>query len=216
MKRNARLVPVAKVALISLAVTGAAGLTGCTVEAQNSPTTSTAAPSSPGSTTSAPGSTTSSQTGSAAGQCPAGTYDVADLTGKQSIDVQGQRITFAGTVSGLTLTMDDATWKLTGDNAKAKLDVTGVTQLDATIDGTASGRYTKSGSEYQFVLDDSTGTATVALAGVGSQQIDMNAVADAIAPRGRATINCTANGATIESDSVSLELKRAGTPTATS
>src|SRR5215470_11495261 len=172
MKRNARLVPVAKVALISLAVTGAAGLTGCTVEAQNSPTTSTAAPSSPGSTTSAPGSTTSSQTGSAAGQCPAGTYDVAD--------------------------------------------VTGVTQLDATIDGTASGRYTKSGSEYQFVLDDSTGTATVALAGVGSQQIDMNAVADAIAPRGRATINCTANGATIESDSVSLELKRAGTPTATS
>jgi hypothetical protein len=50
----------------------------------------------------------------------------------------------------------------------------------------------------------------VALAGLGSQQLDMSAVADAIAPRGSATINCTPSGATIESDSVSLELKRAG------
>jgi hypothetical protein len=213
MKRNARLAPAAKVALIALAVTGAAGLTGCTVEGQNSPPTSSAAP---GSTTTSTASATGSTTGQAAGECPTGTYDVATITGKQSVDIQGQRVTFGGTVSGLTFTMDAATWKLTGDNAKAKINVAGVTELDATIDGMASGNYTKSGSQYQFVLNDSSGTATVALAGVGSQQIDMSVIADAIAPRGRATINCTASGATIESDSVSLELKRAGTTTSTS
>jgi hypothetical protein len=211
MKRNARLVPVAKVALIALAVTGAAGLTGCTVEAQDSPTTSSAAPGSTTTSTPAGPTTpiTSTPGGAAAGECPAGTYDVSTLTGKQSVDVQGQRVTFAGTVSGLTLAMDDATWKLSGNDAKAKINVAGVTELDATINGVAAGTYTRSGSQYQFVLEDSSGTATVALAGVGSQQLDMNVVADAIAPRGRATINCTANGATIESDSVTLELERA-------
>lgn len=211
MKRTARLVPVAKVALIALVIIGAAGLTGCTVEAQNSPATTSAAPVSTTTSSAAPGPTTtatSTPPGAVAGECPTGTYDVATLTGKQAVDVQGQQVTFGGTVSGLSLTMDDATWKLTGDDAKVKINIAGVTALDATINGTASGTYAKSGSQYQFVLQDSSGTATVALGGVGSQQLDMNVVADAIAPRGRATINCTPTGATLDSDSVTLELKR--------
>jgi hypothetical protein len=206
MKRNARLVPIAKVTLIALAVTSAS-LTGCTVGAPDSPSTTTAAPA-----TSTPSSTTTPG-GTAADECPAGSYKVSTLTGKQSVDIQGQQVTFGGTASGLTLGLDDTTWKLSGHDAKVKINVTGVTELDATINGSAYGTYTKSGSQYQFVLEDSSGTATVALAGVGSQQLDMNVVADAIAPRGRATINCTANGATIESDSVTLELERFGAPT---
>jgi hypothetical protein len=209
MKRNARLVPVAKVALIALAVTGAAGLTGCTAESSSTSSLTTS-----GSTT-ASDQASPSTSGQPAGACPVGTYDVATLTGKQSVDVQGQQVTFGGTVSGLSLTMDDATWKLTGDNAKAKINVAGITALDATINGTASGTYAKSGSQYQFVFKDSSGTATVALGGLGSQQLDLDAVADAIAPRGSATIDCTPTGATIDSDSVTLDLKRT-TPAPTS
>lgn len=212
MKRNARLVPVAKVTLIALAITGAAGLTGCTAESSSTGGPTTSGSTTTSSTTSKASSATSTQP---AGACPIGTYDVTTLTGKQSVDVQGQRVTFGGTVSGLSFTMDDATWKLTGDNAKAKIDVAGITALDATINGTASGTYAKSGSQYEFVLKDSSGTATVALGGVGSQQLDLNVVADAIAPRGRATINCTPTGATIDSDSVALDLKRTSTPPST-
>jgi hypothetical protein len=170
--------------------------------------------SSTGSSTVTGPTTTSGQTGGSE-DCAAGTYDVTALTGKESIDVQGQRIVFSGAVSGLTLELDGSKWELAGDDAKTTIDVAGVTELDAAINGTAGGSYTKSGSEYEFVLEDSAGTADLSIGGV-SQQLDMSDVAKSIAPSGKATITCTGDGAKLESDSVSLDLERTGGGTSSS
>lgn len=157
-------------------------------------------------------------TGQAGGsqECSTGTYDVAMVNGTQTLDLDGQQLTFSGAVTGLDLKLEESTWELSGDDAKATVKVAGVAEVDAMINGEASGSVTSSGDKYQFALERSSGSATVTLEGVGSKELQMEEVAPLLAPVGDATLTCTSDGATLETDAVTLELRKSGGATGTS
>lgn len=165
-------------------------------------------------TTATTPATTTGQAGSSQ-ECSTGTYDVETVNGTQTLDLDGQQLTFSGAVTGLELKLEESTWELTGDDAKATVRVAGVAEVDATINGEASGSVNSSGDKYDFALERSSGSATVTLEGVGSKELQMDEVSTVLAPVGEATLNCTSDGATLETEAVTLELRRSGGATGT-
>lgn len=139
--------------------------------------------------------------------CPAGDYSVTAIEAKDTTQVLGKEVAFRGPVTGLILTIDpDGTWTMVGKKASVAVTLAGVATLNAKIDGKAEGTYTTTGSGYQFVMDDSTGTATVALPGMAGQRRPLSEVAGFIAPTGRTTLGCVGTTATMQSDSATLRL----------
>ena len=161
------------------------------------------------STTTSATQTTSAQAGGGSDDCT-GTFDVEKITGTQTVDLDNQQFVLEGEVDGLELTLEEDAWELAGDNAKAMIKLAGVAQADATINGTASGEIVKEGDTYQFALERSEGSATIRLGDIGEQELEMGELAPALAPVGQATVDCTDDGVTIESNNMTLEATRTG------
>ena len=174
-------------------------------------------------TSGSPATATTGQSGGGSGDCQ-GNYEVSSITGQQTVDLEGQELTLSGDVTGLEFMMDETKWELYGQNAEATASVAGIAAIEAIINGIAGGTYAASGDQYEFALEETSGSTTITLQGVGEQRIDMREFASVLAPVGQATMTCTSDGATIESESVKLELRRAagggsgtsGAPTTTS
>jgi len=194
--------------IASLALAGTVivlALASCAEDGQGSSASTT--------TTSAP-STTSGNAGS--DECENGTYEVSRIDGTKSVDLEGQQLVFSGEVTGLELTLDDASWKLAGDDAMATVRVAGVAEVDATIDGSAGGTVTSSGERHQFALEEAEGSVELTLEGIGTQRLDMGDVSTALAPVGDVTMNCTGDTGTLEADVVKFELRKVGGTSGTS
>jgi hypothetical protein len=139
------------------------------------------------------------------GECPAGTYQVESLTAKDSVDVSGTELQVAD-VKGLTLAFTpDGTWTLTGDGATITVSASGLT-ASATVDGTATGSYAKSGENHVFTQKSAKGQITLDQPVAGVNSVPMSEFGPSIAPSGTATITCTDTGATISAENASLEL----------
>jgi hypothetical protein len=167
-------------------------------------------------TTPPPATETESSAPADTGECPAGTYQVESLTAKDSVDVSGTQLQVAD-VQGLTLEFTpDGTWTLTGDGATISVSASGL-DANATVDGTATGSYAKSGESHVFTQKSAKGQITLDQPVAGVSSIPMSEFGPSIAPSGTATISCTDGGATIDAENASLELTGgSGTePTAT-
>lgn len=150
-------------------------------------------------------STTVSSEPAGGGDCPAGTYQVASITAKDSVDVSGAQVSVAE-VKGLTLEFTpDGTWTLTGAGATISVSASGLT-AGATLDGTATGKHAKSGDSHVFTQESATGQIKLDQPIAGITSIPMSEFGPAIAPSGTATITCTDSGATIAAENASLEL----------
>lgn len=140
-----------------------------------------------------------------AGGCPSGEYEVESLTAQDAVTVSGQQVRVAD-VQGLTLEFTAAgEWVLTGDGATITVSASGLT-ASATVDGTASGSYAKSGDSHVFTQQSAQGQITFDQPIAGISSIPMSEFGPAIAPSGTATITCTDAGATISAENASLEL----------
>jgi hypothetical protein len=162
-------------------------------------------PAADGSSTPPPPTTTESSAPAGSGECPAGTYQVQSLTAQDSVAVSGQEVRVAD-VQGLTLAFDaDGTWVLTGDGASITVTTSGFS-ASASVDGTASGDYAKTGDSYAFAQKSADGKITLDQPVAGISSFPMSDFGPAIAPSGTATIDCTATGATITAENATLEL----------
>jgi len=141
----------------------------------------------------------------AGGECPAGTYQVDSLTAQESVAVNGQQVQVAD-VRGLTLDFAaDGTWVLTGKGATISVSAGGLS-AGATLDGTATGAYAKTGDSYAFTQKSAQGSITLDQPVAGIASIPMSEFGPAIAPSGTAEITCTDGGATIKAENATLEL----------
>jgi hypothetical protein len=156
-----------------------------------------------------PATETESSAPAETGDCPAGTYQVESLTAKESVDVSGTQLQVAD-VQGLTLAFADGTWTLAGDGATISVSASGLS-ASATVDGTASGSYAKSGDTHVFTQKSAKGQITLDQPVAGVSSIPMSEFGPSIAPSGTATITCTDAGATIDAENASLELTGGGT-----
>ncbi len=176
-------------------------VSACTTSANNgSPTSSGgAAP---------PATSTSESSAPAGGACPVGDYEVATIKGKGA-EIGGVpvAVTSAGALK-LTLT-EDGKWTLSGDGVTVTMEASGIS-VDATVEGTAEGVYSKVGSDYAFRQEKATGKVTLKQPIAGTSSLPMSDVGPALAPSGTAKLTCGAGTLTIESESVTLELKRLG------
>jgi hypothetical protein len=148
--------------------------------------------------------TSTTESSAPAGECPSGTYQVDSITAKDGVDVSGQDIRVAD-VKGLTLEFADGTWTLTGKGATISVSASGLT-AGATLDGTATGDYAKSGDSYAFEQKSADGKITLDQPIAGVSSIPMSEFGPAVAPSGTATITCTDTGATITAENATLEL----------
>lgn len=164
------------------------------------------APSADGQSNEPPATTDAATESTAApAECPAGSYEVGSITAKDSVDVGGQQVQVAE-VTGLTLEFtEDGGWTLAGDGATVSISAGGLS-ASATMDGTASGTYTKSGDQYAFTQDAAQGRITLASPVAGVDSIPMSDFGPAIAPNGTATITCTDTGLTLTAENATLEL----------
>jgi len=152
--------------------------------------------------------TETSEAAPAAG-CPAGTYQVGSITAKDSVAVGGQQVQVAE-VNGLTLAFtEDGGWELTGEGATISVSASGLS-ASATLDGTATGSYAKTGDTHVFTQESANGQITLDQPVAGINSIPMSEFGPAIAPSGTATITCTESGATISAENASLELTGGG------
>lgn len=170
-------------------------------------------PSADGSSTSTPATTEnaaeSSSAPAGAGECPVGSYQVASITAKESVTVGGEQLS-AADVQGLTLEFTaDGTWELTGDDATITVTAAGLT-ADATLDGSAAGRYAETGGEYTFSQDSADGQITLDQPVAGIDSIPMDEFGPAVAPSGTATLTCSDTGLTVDAENAVLELTGAG------
>lgn len=157
-----------------------------------------------------PGSSPTSPSDSASvesGRCPVGTWRLRDL--RAIGDADATRIEFSGGGS-LTLTFTAVgTWTLTDDASQplqASLATDGY-RVDGrvAIDGSATGTYRSVGSAYVFDLLSSSGEATISGPGY-NDTVDIDEVAEALLPVGRATLDCADSTLRLHSDSVRMTL----------
>lgn len=163
----------------------------------------------PTSTPAAPTTSTSAAPAPAGGTCPVGEYEVTTIGGKGGTEVNGVPIV-AKSGGGLKLSLtEEGAWTLAGDGASVTLEAAGIS-VEATVEGSAEGKYTKVGSDYAFQQEKSTGKVTLKKPVAGVSSLAMDEVGPALVPGGKATLTCGADTLTISSESVNLELKRAG------
>ncbi len=166
-------------------------------------------PAADGQSTTTPPATSESSAPAEGGECPAGTYQVESITAKDSVTVSGQEVQVAD-VEGLTLAFAaDGTWQLTGKGATISVSASGLSAT-ATLNGTATGSYAKSGDSHVFTQKSAKGRITLDQPVAGVSSIPMSEFGPAIAPSGAATIACTDTGATITAENASLELTGGG------
>ncbi len=166
-----------------------------------------------GNTATAPTSTTgqsqSETSQPAGGGCPVGDYEVTSISGKGGTEVSGIPITVSS-AGALKLTLaEDGTWRLSGDGVTVTMEASGIS-VDATVEGSAEGVYSKVGSDYAFRQEKATGKVTLKKPIAGTSSLPMSEVGPALAPGGTAKLTCGAGTLAIESESVTLELKRLG------
>ena len=162
-------------------------------------------PAADGQSTETPQAATETSETAAAAECPSGTYQVGSITAKDSVAVGGQQVQVAE-VDGLTLAFTaDGTWELAGDGATISVSASGL-NASATLDGTATGSYAKTGDSHVFTQKSAKGQITLDQPVAGISSIPMSEFGPAIAPSGTATITCTESGATISAENASLEL----------
>jgi DUF3060 family protein len=143
------------------------------------------------------------------GQCPVGDWAVTTISGESGANVGSVPIV-AKSGGGFTLSLTAAnTWTLAGDNATVTLEAGGMS-VDATVNGTAEGDYTKTGETYAFRQQRASGRVTLnqPIAGVSSWSMDE--VGPALAPRGQAELSCGDGTLKISSESVVLDLRAVG------
>jgi hypothetical protein len=172
-------------------------LTACTSTQNTSTASSTAPPTGQSAASAAPAA------------CPIGVYQATKINSKQGALLAGQQVN-ATSGGGLTLTLrSDGVWSLVGDKSALTLSLGNVT-LDATVDGSASGPYTKDGDQYTFQQEKVSGAVTLAKPVAGITSIDLAQLTAVIAPAGKTTLTCNGSALTVSSDSVDMELARSG------
>ena len=187
------------------------GLTGCDAGVTGGGASPTGASPTGASPTGA-SPTGSAGTGEVPGSedCFVGEYQVGTITGRDSVDVNGQQATVSGAVSGLRLSVTRAgAWTLTGSDGRAVFTVAGY-QVTGTINGQSHGTFARDGSRYTFQQSGATGTVVLSLPSLGEQRVPMETVGPALAPTGTATVTCAGDRVTLDSASVKVELTRTG------
>jgi hypothetical protein len=176
-------------------------ITGCTAGADG-PTESPA----PSGTAAAASPTESSPSAAA---CPSGAYRVQSFEGRNPIPLPAGDAELSGSGGGMTLTFDaGGHWTLTGSPDDPATARAGELRLGLAIDGSATGTFDNtSGNAFLFSLTSAKGSATVT--GYGAdRRVGMDQVARAIAPGGTAQLSCTDDRLTVDSDAVTMTLRR--------
>lgn len=210
-----------KQVLITAAVAGLAVAlaSGCDVsvkptaeESASQPTTPATSEQTTQPTSPPPSSAEPSQpagSGAYPGPCPAGSWRLTGLDSRRT--VAGVDATFSGGGS-MTLKLANGTWNLSDNGSKpVTVSASGVSGT-ATIKGTASGTYRKTGSTYVF--DDNRTTGTVHYEAPGFDETEgMDDVTGALAPTGVVTATCKGTVLTLKSDTFTMTWTYTGAKT---
>jgi hypothetical protein len=139
--------------------------------------------------------------------CFLGTFAVVSITSVDGAATPFGTARPSGDGGSLMLALSpNNTWKLSSDGSRPVKFQVGAFTADALIKGSERGTYRRSGTSFQFEEDSSEGTVTLTTP-VGSQEIDMDEVGQALTPRGAATITCGPDTVDFASESVKMTLR---------
>jgi len=152
------------------------------------------------STTSSPGSTSTALIPGA--DCLNGTWRLVRFIGL------GEQATY-GTGQGgdVTLTFDNGRYNLVGKGQRPITVNLAGESAQLTVDGTVAGTYQPDGAEMSFTIGEATGQGTLQ-AGNERRTLPMASIAQVIAPRGQATLDCPGNVLLVALPTVRLEFER--------
>lgn len=141
------------------------------------------------------------------GECLDGTFLVSRIAGKETVSSAAGDGAIEASGGGLRIAFTGGDWTMTGDGARPMAGRVGAIDVQITINGSSHGRFVHTGTTYGFEQEGAQGTVT--LAGLGrTENLPMSDVGPAIAPSGTATVTCTGDQVTLDSESVTLTMAR--------
>lgn len=141
-------------------------------------------------------------------ECFAGTFQVESIESTSSLDTPIGPITARSEAGSMTVEIGtDGTWQLADDGSQpVTFDVAGA-QVEATVEGSATGTYTEQGETYLFATDSTTGGGEID-SPLGSHEFSMEEAGSVLLPDGETTVDCAGEQATLTSETVVLTLAR--------
>jgi len=155
------------------------------------------------------GSGSGASPGSSSGDCPVGSYTVAEIVAKDVASTALGRLHITGGASIRVAFAADGTWTLSDDGSQPVTVSADGHRADGRLSGSLRGTYaakgTENGTEYEFAQTGADGEIRVT-SSLGDATLPLAAVGPALAPTGSVTLTCSDTGLTVDSDNVSLEL----------